>query len=79
MSVVEPNLVTNSKARGTIIIVSVIPNFRLYDGSDLKTYLLMRWLRPDAVAVLSGPPEFTCWIFFAPVESLSLLYILVIS
>ena len=26
--------------------------FRLYDGSDLKTYLLMRWLGPDALAVL---------------------------
>ena len=25
--------------------------FRLYDGSDLKTYLLMRWLGPDALAV----------------------------
>ena len=24
---------------------------RLYDGSDLKTYLLMRWLGPDALAV----------------------------
>ena len=23
-------------------------DFRLYDGSDLKTYLLMRWLGPDA-------------------------------
>ena len=22
-------------------------DFRLYDGSDLKTYLLMRWLGPD--------------------------------
>ena len=26
-------------------------DFRLYDGSDLKTYLLMRWLGPDALAV----------------------------
>ena len=26
-------------------------DFRLYDGSDLKTYLLMRWQGPDALAV----------------------------
>ena len=26
-------------------------DFRLYDGSDLKTYLLMRWWGPDALAV----------------------------
>ena len=26
-------------------------DFRLYDGSDLKTYLLMRWLGPDALSV----------------------------
>ena len=26
-------------------------DFRLYDGSDLKTYLLMRWYGPDALAV----------------------------
>ena len=29
-----------------LIIMTVIPNrsdFRRYDGSDLKTYLLMRW------------------------------------
>ena len=24
-------------------IVKYISDFRLYDGSDLKTYLLMRW------------------------------------
>ena len=24
---------------------------RLYDGSDLKTYLFMRWYGPDALAV----------------------------
>ena len=27
-------------------------DFKLYDGSDLKTYLLMRWLGPDALAVV---------------------------
>ena len=26
-------------------------DFRLYDGSDLKTYLLMRWQGPNALAV----------------------------
>ena len=26
-------------------------DFRLYDGSDLKPYLLMRWFGPDALAV----------------------------
>ena len=28
-------------------IQAVGSDFRLYDGSDLKTYLLMRWLGPD--------------------------------
>ena len=27
-------------------------DFRLYDGSDLKPYLLMRWYGPDALAVV---------------------------
>ena len=26
-------------------------DFRLYDGYDLKTYLLMRWWGPDALDV----------------------------
>ena len=26
-------------------------DFTLYDGSDLRTYLLMRWLGPNALAV----------------------------
>ena len=30
------------------------PDFRLYDGSDLKTYLLMSWWGLDALAVV-GP------------------------
>ena len=60
-------------------------DFRLYDSSDLKTYLLMRWKGPDALAA--------CWAhwglpvgFLLPgypvlftVESYSLLYILFIS
>ena len=36
--------------------------------SDLKTYLLMRLLGPDALAVVR-PDGFNCWIFFAPVFS----------
>ena len=31
-------------------------NFRLYDGSDLTTYLLMRWLGPVALAVCRAHP-----------------------
>ena len=27
-------------------------DFRLYDGSDLKTYLLMGWCGPDALTVV---------------------------
>ena len=27
-------------------------DFRLYDSSDLKTYLLMKWYGPDALAVV---------------------------
>ena len=30
-------------------------DFRLYEGSDLNTYLLMRWKGPDALAVFVGP------------------------
>ena len=60
-------------------------DFRLYNGSDLKTYLLMRWLGPDAFAVCwahrSLPVGFLLlWysVLFT-VESLKLLYLLVIS
>ena len=38
-------------------------NFRLYDGSDLKTYLLMRWQEPDALAVVR-PNEVDLLDFF---------------
>ena len=60
-------------------------DFRLYDGSDLKTYLLMRWWGPGALAVCRarrGLPvgflllRYSVW--FA-VESLSLLCLLVVS
>ena len=33
-------------------LVSLMSDFRLYDGSDFKTYLLIRWYGPDALAVV---------------------------
>ena len=59
-------------------------DFRLYDGSDLKTYLLMRWLVPDALAVCRAhrglPVGFLLlrYSVLFTVESLPLLYLLVI-
>ena len=63
-------------------------DFRLYDGSDLRTYLFDEMVGAACFGCLSGPPGFT----FVPVgffllrysvlftvESLSLLYLLVIS
>ena len=37
-------------------------DFRLYDGSDLKTYLLMRWLGSGALAVVR--PTGVCLLDF---------------
>ena len=60
-------------------------DLRLYDGSDLKTYLLMRWYGPDALAVCRDhrglPVEFLLlrYSVLFTVESLSLLYLLFIS
>ena len=60
-------------------------DFRLYDGSDLKTYLLMRWWGPDALAVCRAhrglPVGFHLlrYSVLFTVESLSLLYLLVTS
>ena len=53
-------------------------DFRLNDGSDLKTCLLMRWLGPDALAV-SGPLRFNCWISFSPVFSFMYFGVLIIA
>ena len=60
-------------------------DFRLYDGYNLKTYLLMSWYGPDALVVCQAhrvlPAGFLLlWysVLFT-VESLSLLYLLVIS
>ena len=61
-------------------------SFDLYDGSDFKkTYLLMRWYEPDALAVSRdhrGLPVGFLLLRYSvlfTVESLSLLYLLVIS
>ena len=59
--------------------------FRLYDGSDLKTYLLMRWYGSDTLPVcwaLPGLPVGFLLLRYSvlfTVESLSLLHLLVIS
>ena len=55
-------------------------DFRLYDGSNLKTYLLMRWQGPDDLAVCwahDGLPVGFLLLQYSvlfTVESLSLLY-----
>ena len=60
-------------------------DFRIYDGSDLKTYLLISWWGPDALAVCGAhrglPVGFLLlrYSVLFTVESLSLLYLLVIS
>ena len=59
-------------------------DLRLYDGSNLKAYLLMRGLGPDAVSVVSHT-GFNCWIFLLRHsvvcigEPLFLFYLLFIS
>ena len=59
-------------------------DFRLYDASDLKTYLLMRWYGSNALAVCQAhrglPVGFLLLrssVLFT-VDSLSLLYLLFI-
>ena len=60
-------------------------DFRLCDGSNLKTSLLIRWLGPDALTVcrahrgLPGGFRLLQHSILFTVESLSLLYFLVIS
>ena len=60
-------------------------DFRFYDGSDLKTYLLMRWYWPGFLAVCRAhrglPVGFLLlqYSVLFTVESFSLLYLLVIS
>ena len=40
------------KVKVSFTLTNVFHDFRLYDSSDLKTYLLMRWQRADALAVV---------------------------
>ena len=60
-------------------------DFRLYDSSDLKTYLWTRWLGPDALTVCRAhwclPVGFLLvrYSVLFTAESLSLLYLLVLS
>ena len=60
-------------------------DFRLYDGSDLKTYLFMRWYGPDSLAVCQahqGLPVGFILLWYSvltTVEPLTLLYLLFIS
>ena len=61
------------------------PHTSIQGCSDLKTYLLMRWWGPDALAICRAhrglPVGFIvlrCSVLFT-VESLSLLYLLFIS
>ena len=54
----------------------------IIDGSDLKTYLLMRWKGPDALAVVRSTGVYLLDFFYSvlcTVESFSLLYLLFIS
>ena len=59
-------------------------DFRFYDGSDLKTFLLMRLQEPDASAVCRPTGvyllDFFCSVIqFFTVESSSMLYLCFIS
>ena len=47
-------------------------DFRLYDGSDLKTYLLMRWLGPDALAFVRPTRVYLFDLFCSSIQ----LYVL---
>ena len=70
---IPPSISLNSKHLDNLLQQLPSPYIILGDfyhiGSDLKTYLLMRWWRPDALPVSRGLPGFTCWISFAPVFS----------
>ena len=43
-------------------------DFRLYDGSDLKTYILMRWWGPDAVAVCRAAGVYLLDLFCSGIQ-----------
>ena len=56
-------------------------DFRLYDGSDLNTLLLMRWRGPDALAVVRPTGFYLLDLFSSGVQFFLLLspYICFIS
>ena len=43
-------------------------DFRLYDSSDLKTYLLMRWQGPGAVAIVRSTGVYLLDFFWFGVD-----------
>ena len=47
--------------------------FRLYDGSDLKTYLLMRWQGPEALAVVRSTGVYLLDFFCSGIQFYVLL------
>ena len=62
--------------------LEIIYEKSIIDGSDLKTYLLMRWKGPDALAVVRSTGVYLLDFFYSvlcTVESFSLLYLLFIS
>ena len=81
-SVVNPIMVDNF---ASLFNCTPVGRTSDYDGSDLKTYLLMRWYGPDALAVCRahwGLPVGFLLLWYSvlfTVESLSLLYLLFIS
>ena len=59
--------------------LEIIYEKSIIDGSDLKTYLLMRWKGPDALAVVRSTGVYLLDFFYSvlcTVESFSLLYLL---
>ena len=62
-------------------------DFRLYDGSDLKTYLFMTWYGHDALAVVRSTGvyllDFFCpgiqfYVLLSPIFTLSTFHILIV-
>ena len=47
--------------------------FRLYDGFDLNTYLLMRWQGPDALAVAMPTRVYLFDVFYSGIQFYVLL------
>ena len=43
-------------------------DYRLYDGSDLKIYLLMRWKSPDALAVVRLTRNYLLDVFCSDIQ-----------